>query len=161
MEKINQAMSYLDFTFKVHPFQKDVIEHYMSGRDCFCIAGTGAGKSLTYILCPIVMDLCKNILPSESDDKTYILHHVTIIIQPLKALMKSQRDKLASNGLKTIYLGDEDASTSIKELRDGKYNYIIASPESATSAKFLDEIFKIRSKIACVFIDESHCIQTL
>ena len=155
---ISVAIMYLKLGIEARPFQKQVIENYITGRDCFCIAGTGAGKSLTYTLAPVIFDLKKGILPSKCED-TCIINHAVVIIQPLKSLMKSQRDKLLSLGLKALYVGDEDSGADINDMKD--YNYIIASPESAISEKFLTAIRQLKKSICCVFVDESHCVQTL
>ena len=138
----------------IKQFQKDVIESYSKGSDVFCISGTGSGKSLTYILCPFVQDY---ILQKQSMTKDS-LDTIALIIQPLKSLMKDQCRKLKSLGLKATYVGDEH---DFSGMTSNKFNYIIASPETAISQAFLDTIESLKKNIACIFVDESHCIQTL
>ena len=58
---IQEALAFLNLNFVPKQFQTDVIESYMQDKDTFCIAATGQGKSLTYILAPIVKDLTKGI----------------------------------------------------------------------------------------------------
>ena len=144
-------------------FQQKVITNYAEGKDCFCVAGTGAGKSLTYILCPVIMDLQQG-LTVTTVEGTLKLESVVLIIQPLKSLMKDQKQKLTDLKLKCIYLGEEDGvvqSWDVTGTRKGDYNYIIAAPESMVSDRFLSVLENLRDKIKCVFVDESHCIQTL
>ena len=86
------------------------------------------------------------------------LHTVALIIQPLKALMKDQCSTLQDMGLKATYVGEEQ---DFKGISFKNFNYIIASPETATSQRFLDTIAALKACIGCIFIDESHCIQTL
>ena len=93
-------------------------------------------------------------------DKSF--HHIVVVVQPLKSLMKNQLNKLCGLGLKATYIGDEEDREELEaNLISGKYNYIILSPESATSPWFLNILLQIRKKIACLFIDESHCVKTL
>ena len=153
-DAISHGIKCLSLPITVKDFQKDVIASYMLGKDCFCTAGTGAGKSLTYILCPFVSDFKSHNKCVTRDN----VQSVALIIQPLKSLMKDQHKKMISLGLKATYVGEDhdfDGMTS------QQYNYIIVSPESAISSRFLDLTDSIGMKIACIFVDESHCIQTL
>ena len=60
-------------------------------------------------------------------------------------------------GLKACYIAQED--DFLKDVQ--KYNYIIAAPESVTSDGFIKALDKIKQRVTCIFIDESHCVHTL
>ena len=159
----NQALEYLKLNFTIKDFQLKVVSNYFDGKDCFCVAGTGAGKSLTYTLCPIIMDLKESLAPALTESsRDRILYHIVIIIQPLVSLMRVQRDKLVKMGLQALYLGDDESKAEVvKGIFKKKYNYIILSPETATSDWFLEALHHIRKEVACLFVDESHCVKTL
>ena len=71
-----------------------MIHSYYNGHDTFCMAGIGAQKSLTFTLCPLVMDLKCDI--AWATDKSF--HHIVVVVQPLKYLMKNQLNKLCGLG---------------------------------------------------------------
>lgn len=152
-QAISHSITTLSLDVSIKPFQKEVIESYMDGTDVFCVAGTGCGKSLTYILCPLLFDYQKfGNVTVES------LSSIVLIIQPLKALMNDQHTKLISLGLKSTYVGEDH---DYDGMSGAGYNYIIASPETAVSANFKDLLQSLKKNIVCLFIDESHCIQSL
>ena len=137
-------------------FQKEVINSYINNKDCFCVAPTGSGKSLTYIIAPFMFELLKNPKVQLCTDN---LTTVAIIIQPLVSLMKEQVTKMNSLGVKAIYIGDKE--NNIDLIKQGHFNIIIGSPESITSAKFEEILHHLKDKLKVIFIDESHCIKTL
>ena len=107
IDLINKSIDYLNLDIVPRDFQMKVISHYCDGKDTFCIAGCGYGKSLTYTLCPIIMDMKKGFMPHTGNDGEKILHHIVIVVQPLVSLMKNQRDKLLHLGLRAVYVGDK------------------------------------------------------
>jgi len=149
---IAQALDYLKLDIILKEFQMNVVHNYMSGRDVFCTAGTGAGKSMTYILAPIVQDIFEGLCP-QVEDGIITLKSTVIIVQPLKALMHEQMQKLENFGLKANYLGEDGSKDRMTA------NYIITAPESIKTEIF-QKIIET-GKVKYVFIDESHCIQTL
>ena len=156
---ITKSLQILDMSIELKDFQRNVINAYVKGRDCFCVAPTGAEKSITYTICPLVMDFMTggSAEPRKEGNKITIQSAV-LIVQPLKSLMKDQKSKLMDMGLNAIYVGEEKDTEG---LLGGSYNYIITSPESAVSPSMLSVLGEIKHRIKCVFIDESHCIQTL
>jgi ATP-dependent DNA helicase RecQ len=139
--------------FNLHAFQEQSIEAYLNGKDVFCAAPTGSGKSIVYELAPFVFDMknCKG----EIDTKD--LQAVVVIVQPLKALMEDNVTRLTSRGLKAAYVGDPDVAEGV---RNGNYNFIFGSPESFTGQ--FQDIFlsaKVAEQIRLLVIDESHCIK--
>ena len=151
-DAIENSLKCISLNVSIKQFQKDVINSYIDGLDTFCVAGTGCGKSMTYILCPILHDILKygKNISLES------LISVVIIVQPLKSLMNDQVSKLKILGLKATYVGEDQDYTGMSG-----YNYIIASPETISSSQFRKTLDEMRKKIVCIFVDESHCIQSL
>lgn len=78
-------------------FQRKVIETYASGKDCFCVAPTRSGKSLTFVLAPFIFDY-----------KLQRQNSMALIVQPLVALMKEHVKKLNDISVPAVYLGDKD-----------------------------------------------------
>ena len=78
---IKCAVDYLQCDFELRLFQSDVIKSYIEQKDVFAIAGTGAGKSMTYIsYVPFVFDI-----QNGRDDTAIVKEPVTwlcLIIQP-------------------------------------------------------------------------------
>ena len=126
----------------------------MNGYDTFCVSGTGSEKSLTYILWPLLYDFEKY----GKSIKLEQLESIIIIIQPLKSLMRDQVEKLKKHGLRATYVGEDH---DYEGMTAQSYNYIIASPESASTSEFRDMIDRLKDKVKGLFIDESHCIQSL
>ena len=151
---INYCLQCLSFDVEIHNFQKEVINSYMKGYDTFCVAGTGKGKSLTYVLSPLLHDCMKYGKSIKLDQ----LESIVIVIQPLKSLMRDQVDKLKKHGVKATYVGEDH---DYDGMAGETYNYIIASPETANTSKFRDLIDRLKENIKGLFIDESHCIQSL
>ena len=85
------------------------MECYLNGQNCFAIAPTGSGKSMTYILSPFLFSFMHG---SNSS--------CVILVQPLVALMKEQVAKMKDMGISAIYLGDSD--TDLNGIKIGKYN---------------------------------------
>lgn len=161
---IVESLQYLGLHFIAKDFQKNVITNYANGKDCFCVAGTGAGKSICYILCPLVMDLKIGLSFNHADHlDAKLFTTISIIVQPLKSLMKTQKNKLQQLGLQAIYVGDEDGDVQQikKDICSRKYNYIILSPESATADWFIGALHDVRKDVAAIFVDESHCVKTM
>ena len=156
MDAIISAMKPLEYTFKLKEFQIESILHYSEKKDTFCLAPTGSGKSLTYELAPLIFDYIQ---------KGYIdIHDITscvVVIQPLKALMEENVQRLNQKGLSAIYLGNEEPGMK-QQLMTGKFNYIFASPESVTGDGTFSSIFqpgKLADRVKLLVVDESHCIK--
>ena len=103
---------------------------YSTGKDCFCIAPTGAGKSITFRLAPFIMDYLCGLR-----DAAYT-HSIVIVIQPLHALMKEQARIVNESGASRIYVSED--FSDYDKMKTGAYNFIFAAPETATSDKFSD-----------------------
>ena len=78
---------------ELRDYQRKTIEAYLSGRDVFVYAPTGAGKSLTFELAPCTFDR----LFGEDCDA------IVLVIVPLISLMNDQVSDLNSRGIRASY----------------------------------------------------------
>ena len=129
---------------KFRPLQKDIISSVLHGHDTLAVMPTGGGKSLCYQL------------------PALILEGITIVVSPLISLMQDQVASLKSAGIKSAFLSSsltwEEYCTAIKEIKSGKVKIIYVSPERLASAKTRELLSSADLKIACITIDEAHCI---
>jgi ATP-dependent DNA helicase RecQ len=118
-------------------------------QDIFFIASTGAGKSLLYELPSIILN---------KEDM------VTIVVSPLKALMKDQLQSMYDKGLTYATYINSDISFSeqierLEGISNGKYSLLYVSPEflqKYSSAKYIVG----DRKIGLIVVDEAHCVST-
>ncbi|GFZ20020.1 RECQ helicase L2 [Actinidia rufa] len=68
------------------PYQKEIIENILQGKDCLVVMATGSGKSLCYQVPPLVVN------------KT------AVVISPLLSLMQDQVMALRQRGIKADHL---------------------------------------------------------
>ncbi|KAF8168911.1 P-loop containing nucleoside triphosphate hydrolase protein [Pholiota molesta] len=127
-----------------HDWQVDVTEAMLLGLDSIVIAGTGAGKTMPFMM-PLLLDLKSK----------------CIIISPLKVLQEDQASRFRRMQISaTAVNGDSWSRELQKGLEDNQYQGILASPEmcikhsdfrrTLTNSNFKD--------IVAIIIDEAHCI---
>ena len=85
--EVSKATGYLI----LRDYQKKTLEAYLSGRDVFVSAPTGAGKSLTFELAPYAFD-CLNGDQANS-------YSIALVVVPLISLMKDQVSNLNFSAL--------------------------------------------------------------
>jgi ATP-dependent DNA helicase RecQ len=135
----------LNKTFKIKEFregQSEVISHVLAGGSGLVIMPTGFGKSLTYQL------------------PATLLKGTTIVLSPLKALMKDQVDKLRGLGVRATFvnssLDSNERELRQKEIAAGKYEIIYVTPERFLKKEFKECLSEI--EIPLLVVDEAHCI---
>jgi len=121
-------------------------------KDIFLTASTGSGKSLLFQLPSI--DLYSNGL-------------ITLVITPLKALMKDQVEFLKSRNINfTTFINSDDTYLEREEkllgIKKGKYSLIYISPEFLVRYNDLNLLFNFENnkKIGFYVLDEAHCVST-
>lgn len=123
------------------PYQKDVIEKIMEGRDCLVVMATGSGKSLCYQVPPLITG------------------RTGIVVSPLISLMQDQVMALKQRGIKAEYLGSTQTDRTVQSRAEsGGYDLLFMTPEKACSmlVSFWTKLLKIG---ICLFaVDEAHCI---
>lgn len=124
------------------PLQEDIIRSVLDGKDTLGLMPTGGGKSLTFQVPAMAME------------------GVCIVVTPLIALMKDQKDNLRQRGIKAtaVYSGmtREEIIIALENCIFGNYKFLYVSPERLTTELFLAKMRAM--KVSMLVVDESHCI---
>lgn len=124
--------------------QYDIINNFLDKKDVVGLLPTGYGKSLTYLLPPLIK-------------KKAIL-----IISPLISLMEDQKEKLVEMKIPvaTLHSNNLNKDRDIFEIIDGNIKIVYMSPEYLISGEGMDlaENLIESKKLGFFAIDESHCI---
>ena len=124
------------------PGQAEIIKAAIGGEDIFAILPSGAGKSLLYQL-PAVLN------PG-----------LTVVISPLIALMRDQVLALRARGIKAAMLNslndEAEDRLAFGGLARKELKLLYLSPEHFAGEASFDRL--ARSDIACIVVDEAHCI---
>lgn len=119
-------------------------------RDIFITASTGAGKSVMFQI------------PAVYLAKKY--NKLTIIIEPVKALMQDQKEQLISRGYTRVEAFNSDLITQVEKervlnrVKNGEVDLLYMSPETLL-AYSIDTIIGDR-EIGLMIIDEAHIVTT-
>ncbi|MCM1538950.1 MAG: DNA helicase RecQ [bacterium] len=140
-----QALEILKKYFGYDAFregQESIITTILSGRDCFAVMPTGAGKSICYQVPGL------------------ILPGITLVVSPLISLMQDQVKALNEAGVHAAYinssLSEAQISKALSYAEQGRYKMIYVAPERLESRNFLR--FAIHAEISMLTVDEAHCI---
>ena len=144
MDKFQLLKRYWGFS-KFRPYQKEIIDSLLEGKDVIGILPTGIGKSLCYQLPSLIMD------------------GPVLVISPLVALMIDQVRQLGKQGIKSMYFENDIKSTPLQQQIEnsiyGNYKLIYCSPERFLNPIFIKQITLINFSL--IAIDEVHCISEL
>jgi ATP-dependent DNA helicase RecQ len=137
---LKSVFGYDDFL----PFQSDIIANVLARRDTLAIMPTGGGKSLCYQLPALLFD------------------GVTVVVSPLIALMQDQVDALGELGVPAAFLNSTvDYHTYLETaaaVREGRVKLVYMAPETLLRPETL--LMLDHSDVACLTIDEAHCISS-
>ena len=144
MDKFQLLKRYWGFS-KFRPYQQEIIDSLLEGKDVIGILPTGIGKSLCYQLPSLIMD------------------GPVLVISPLVALMIDQVRQLGKQGIKSMYFENDLKGAPLQQQIEnsiyGNYKLIYCSPERFLNPIFLKQITLINFSL--IAIDESHCISEL
>ena len=122
--------------------QIEPIKAIMDGRDAVVVMPTGSGKSLIFQL-PAVL------LPG-----------LTLVVSPLIALMKDQRDKLIEQGIDALamhsHLNTADTREVNRQVDDGEGDILYLTPERFKDRTFFERL--LGRTVSLFVIDEAHCV---
>ncbi|KAI0075451.1 ATP-dependent DNA helicase [Panus rudis PR-1116 ss-1] len=153
-----EALTILRERFRYNSFrpnQMEAIHHTLNGRDVLVLVPTGGGKSL----CFQVPALCRG-------GKTKGL---TVVIGPLKALIKDQTNALISKGIDVVAFisGQEDdqlasakAFAALRKTHD-RPRLLYITPEKvqhSDQVRMLLQRLYNSNELARFVVDEAHCI---
>ncbi len=125
------------------PYQEEIIEKIISGKDCLILMPTGGGKSICFQIPALMLD------------------GTAIVISPLISLMKDQVDALKSSGISAAFLNSsqsfQEQQSILKACEQNQIKLLYISPE-----KLLTDVDIILNtfKISLIAIDEAHCISS-
>ncbi len=121
------------------PGQREAVQAALDGRDALVVMPTGGGKSLCYQLPALA-----------STD-------LTVVVSPLIALMRDQRDRLTALGHPAVMLASgEDNQPAIAAIKDGTATIAFAAPERFASTAFRTALAE--RKLSLFVVDEAHCV---
>ncbi|MBU0928885.1 MAG: DNA helicase RecQ [Spirochaetes bacterium] len=124
------------------PFQREIIEAALAGRDCLAVLPTGGGKSLCYQIPALV-------LPG-----------TTLVVSPLIALMRDQVSALTAAGVDAAFINSslelEERREIEARVRAGAVKLIYAAPESLSGERLLSLVDA--APPALIVVDEAHCV---
>jgi ATP-dependent DNA helicase RecQ len=122
--------------------QEEIINHVISGKNCFVMMPTGGGKSLCYQ----IPALC--------------LEGVAIVVSPLIALMQDQVSALNVAGVKAAAMNSSMNQMEVFEVKQqiqkGELDLLYVAPERLMMDGFLDSFADL--PISLFAIDEAHCV---
>jgi ATP-dependent DNA helicase RecQ len=122
--------------------QREVIENVLRGRDTLAVMPTGGGKSLCYQIPALIFE------------------GLTIVVSPLISLMKDQVEQLAElevpAALLNSSLSPRDYRANVERIRRGEAKLLYVAPETLLKQNVL--VLFETVPVACIAIDEAHCI---
>lgn len=129
------------------PKQEDIISRTLSGKDTVGLLPTGSGKSLCYQL------------------STLLQPGISIIIEPLKALMVDQHRNMKNALIESCVYINSDIDAAKREVIErrwarSEYQYIWISPERLQIQEFRNYLQRLSHKMPVIYavIDEAHCV---
>ncbi|CAK5270381.1 unnamed protein product [Mycena citricolor] len=147
-EKTRQELEELfeaHFQKPAHPFQIDFAEAMILGLDSILIAGTGAGKSITYML-PALHQCDKLVL----------------IISPLKILQEDQVERFRALGMEAEAVNGDTWSEKLEKiLMAQKLHAVLTSPEMCFKHDSFRKWLQSEAtgqRVLGTVVDEAHCI---
>lgn len=124
--------------------QIDVINEILKGNDVIGLLPTGYGKSMCYILPPL------------------LTKKTIFVISPLISLMEDQKDNLTSKNIKvaTLHCNNSNKHEEICKIIDGKIKIVYMSPEYLIEGDGIELAEKLieLNFLGYLAVDESHCI---
>lgn len=122
--------------------QWEPIRAVLSGRDTLVVMPTGSGKSLIYQL-PAVLT-----------------SGLTLVVSPLIALMKDQRDKLDAIGVDAVsvhsHLSTAETREAHRQIAEGEGEILYVTPERFKDREFFEQL--LQREVSLFVVDEAHCV---
>ena len=137
-KKLQDVWGYPSF----RPGQDKAISSLLEGKDTLVLFPTGGGKSLCYQVPSLLFD------------------GFTLVISPLVALMQDQVDQLKKKGVRATFINSTIPGYEVEQrlvnARNGMYRLLYVAPERLSTELWKNQLQQLN--IACVAIDEAHCI---
>jgi RecQ family ATP-dependent DNA helicase len=146
---IDKAKKYLTKYWAIEALkdkQIAVINELINGNDVIGLLPTGYGKSMCYLIPPLVT------------------RKTMIIISPLISLMDDQKTSLQNKGIKAsaLHCNNKNKEEETFSIIDGKIKIVYMSPEYLVkgNGKELVSILVENDRLGFIAIDEAHCISS-
>ena len=134
---LKNVFGYDDF----RPYQKEIIDRTLAGKDSLVLMPTGGGKSMCFQIPALIFD------------------GITLVVSPLISLMKDQVQALRSNGIRADYFNSsisaEEEAAVINRAMKGEIQLLYLSPEKLIS---VSNTWLKTLNLKFVAIDEAHCV---
>ena len=119
--------------------QEQIINHILNRHDALIVLPTGGGKSLCYQLPALIFD------------------GVTVVVSPL---MQDQVMQLQERGIHAVFLNSTLSHpgyvATMQRVKRGEIKLLYVAPETLMRPEIL--LMLDESNVACLAIDEAHCI---
>lgn len=147
-EHLNYFLQLIFRKESFRPGQLPILDRALQNQPVIGLLPTGGGKSLTYQISALLQP------------------GITLVIDPLKSLMKDQYDGLINNGIDNCtYINSADTAKEkvIKEQRmeSSELLFVFISPERLSIAKFRERLRQMHNYnvyFSYGVIDEVHCV---
>ncbi len=138
IEVLKDVFGYEQF----RPLQEAIIKHILNRHDALIVLPTGSGKSLCYQL------------------PALIFNGVTVVISPLISLMQDQVRQLLQRDVCAAFLNStlshSEYVATMQRVKRGEIKLLYVAPETLLRPEIL--LMLDESHVACLAIDEAHCI---
>lgn len=136
-----------EYDSETKPFQNKVLQRIFKGENILGISATGSGKSFCFWLPGLLKP------------------GLTLVIAPLRSLMRDQRLTLLKCGIASAEFINSDVGqlkqqSILEEARLGHVRLLYISPERLRIKKFLDQLDRLKEfvPVHTLAVDEAHCI---
>ncbi len=94
----------------------EVLDHVSQGPNSFVMLSTGYGKTDCFILPPLILDF---FYPA--------IHHISLVVTPMRSLMLTQCSKLKGRGVKSacILPRDELSDADVRENFKPSFSFLL------------------------------------
>ena len=152
LEEIHQRLGYITrevfgYSSGTNRFQDKVLQRIFDGKETIGISTTGSGKSFCFWLPALLKP------------------GLTIVIAPLRSLMRDQRLTLLNYGITSMEFINSDIDVIeqrryMEEVKLGYLRMLYISPERLRIKKFVEELEELQEfvPINILAVDEAHCI---
>ncbi|MDZ7369772.1 MAG: RecQ family ATP-dependent DNA helicase [candidate division KSB1 bacterium] len=149
-QKIAALRFFLNQIFRKRDFfegQLHAVSRLLQGKPTIVLLPTGAGKSLIY-------QFCSMLVPG-----------MTVIIDPLVSLMSDQVENIKAMGIDLVGMISSlfeaaEKEATMQELKAGKFAFLFISPERLQSKEFRNSLRTAVASFPVYYavIDEAHCV---
>ena len=139
--------------------QYEAVSNFVAGQNVLVSLPTSMGKSLCYLVLPVVFEY----LRSPSAAAAPLGKSILVVVSPLKCLMEDQVARFSSRGVRST---KEKCKQSVlgQDVENGQYQIVFFSPECMLTELKWREMFRsevYQKNVIGLVIDEAHCIEKM